>query len=114
MQKTLLVLCLVFMTLLLGYNLYLRILREKFVDKVDNNHNCHPDSAVHRPYNSYMSPAKGWCTSNSYGPAPFGGEHDDEIYNRSPIKCPANYKRISAKESVESESKSFCKQPDPY
>ena len=113
MQKTLLVLCLVFITLLLGYNLYLRIIREKFVEKVDNYHNCPPDSSVHRPYNSYMNPAKGWCTSNSYGPAPLE-DHYDEIYNRSPIKCPSDYKRISAEESVESESKSFCKKPDSY
>ena len=113
MQKTLLVLCLVFMTLLLGYNLYLRILREKFVDKVDNHHNCYPDSSVYNPHNSYMSPAKGWCTTNRYAQAQLD-EHNDEIYSRSPIKCPADYKRISAEESVESESKSFCKKPDPY
>ena len=113
MQKLLLVLCLVYMALLLGYNLYLRILREKFVEKVDNYHNCHPHSVVHRPHNSYMTHAKGWCTSNSYGPAPLE-QHYDEKYNKSPIKCPADFKRISAKESIDTETKSFCKIPDEY
>ncbi len=113
MQKLLLVICLVFMAVLLGYNLYLRILREKFVDKVNNYHNCHPNSVVHKPYNSHASFAKGWCTTNSYGPAPLD-DHYDELYNRSPIKCPADFKRISAKESIDTETKSFCKKPEPY
>ena len=111
MQKLLLTLCLLFMALLLGYNLYLRILRERFVEKVDNYHNCHPNSVVHKPYNSYMTPVKGWCTTNSYGPSPLD-DFLDEPYNRSPIKCPADFERISAEESIDTETKSFCKRPD--
>ena len=109
MQKLLLVICLLFLALLLGYNLYLRILREQFVEKVDNYHNCHPESSVHRPANSYMTHAKGWCTSNSYSPMPV--PDDFQSFEKSPIKCPSDYSRDSAKESIKTEGKSFCRIP---
>jgi hypothetical protein len=113
MQKLLLVICLLFLAFMLSYNLYLRIITEKFIEKVDRPHNCHPNSVELSPYNSHLTLAKGWCTTNSYGPAPLENHHD-ETYNRSPIKCPADFQRISPEESIDTESKSFCKSPDPY
>ena len=96
----------------IGYNLYLRILREKFVEKVDNYHNFYGTKFCSQTF-KFLYVTRRWCTSNSYGPAPLE-DHYDEVYNRSPIKCPADFKRISAKESIDSETKSFCKRPGEY
>ncbi len=109
MQKELIVLCLLIIAALLGYNLYLRLIREKFDNHVDNPHNCPPFSGSHQPFNSYMTPAKGWCTSNSYSPMPV--PDDFQSFEKSPIKCPSDYSRVSAKESIKTEGKSFCRIP---
>jgi len=110
MKKELIVICLIVIALLLGYNLYIRISKETFTDNIDNPHNCPPFSGQHQPHNSYMSPAKGWCTSNSYQPMPV--PDDFQSFEKSPIKCQSNYSRVKAKESINTESKSFCKIPE--
>jgi hypothetical protein len=109
MQKELIVLCLIIIAALLGYNLYLRIITEKFNTDIDNPHNCPPLSVPQPPFNSYMSPAKGWCTTNSYSPMPV--PDDFQSFDKSPIKCPSDYSRISGKDSIKTEGKSFCRIP---
>ena len=91
-------------TISLGYNLYIRIYKETFID---NYHNCPPFSGVHNPYNSYASQAKGWCTTNSYQLMPVPDDY--QSFEKSPVKCPGDSSRLSAEESIETDTKSFCK-----
>jgi hypothetical protein len=111
MKKELIVVCLVIILLLLGYNLYIRII-ETFEDEKYNPHNCPPLTVNNDPFYSHMSPSKGWCTSNSYAQMPVKDEQPE--FNKSPNKCPMDYSRVSGAESINSESKSFCKKPKVY
>ena len=74
---------------------------------LNNFHNCPPFSVTHKPFNSYSSITKGWCTTNSY-------ESDstaDDLsgFEKSPVKCPDKYSRVKPLESHKNLSKAYCK-----
>lgn len=106
-MKELIVLCLIIIIVLLLTNLQ-RILTENF----SNLHNCPPFSATHNPYNSYMTHVKGWCTERNY--SSLTNPDDFDSFEKSPIKCPSDYSRVSAKESSGFKSKAYCKKPTVY
>ena len=84
------------------------VTKENFLPK--GLHNCYPYSSQHNAANSYKTLGKGWCTTGEYGPIP---DHDDfSAYNPSPVKCPPNYSRVRANESVKHRSKAWCKKPN--
>ena len=109
-MKELIIVCLVIMLIILISNLQ-RILTENF-SGVKNNHNCHPFSVTHNPLNSYMTHVKGWCTERNY--SSLMNPDDFDSFEKSPIKCPSDYSRVSAKESSTFKSKAYCKKPTVY
>lgn len=108
-MKELIIVCLVIMLIILISNLQ-RILTENF--SVKNNHNCPPFSVTHNPFNSYMTHVKGWCTERNY--SSLMNPDDFDSFEKSPIKCPSDYSRVSAKESSMFKSKAYCKKPTVY
>lgn len=109
-MKELIIICLVVILIVLIGNLQ-RILRENF-SGLDNRHNCPPFSNTHNPYNSFMSHTKGWCTDKNYDT--LVNPDDFDSFEKSPIKCPSDYSRVSAKESASFKSKAYCKKPTVY
>ncbi len=112
MHEILLMLCLIIILFYLFVNLYNIVVKESF--QTDNLHNCPPNSVLHNPYNSYNSLSKGWCTTNSYLSVSGGDNIDTDSFNKSPVKCPDSYARVSALESHNTESKGYCKKPQVY
>ena len=106
-MKELIILCLIIILIILLNNLQ-KILTEKF-SNINNYHNCPPFSDNHNPKNSHMTHVKGWCTNNSYDSEINDVDYDS--FEKSPIKCPSGYTRISAKESSLLNAKSYCKEP---
>ena len=111
-QKILLMVCLIIILVYLVVALYNIVVKESF--QTDNLHNCPPNSVLHKPYNSYKSFSKGWCTTNSYMSVSGSDDIDTDSFNKSPVKCPDSYARVSALESHNSESKGYCKKPKVY
>ena len=104
-MKELIIVCLIIMLVILLNNLQ-KILTEQFSNL--NNHNCPPFSVTHNPHNSYMTHVKGWCTTKDYN-TEINEEDDFDSFEKSKVKCPYNYSRISANESSLSQSKAYCK-----
>lgn len=73
------------------------------------DHNCYPYTSVLNPRYSFKSKSKGWCTTADYGDMPSGNDYS--IYNDSKVKCPANYSRVSPKDSHSYQSKAWCSRP---
>ena len=109
-MKELIILCLVIILIVLINNLQ-KILTEKY-SNINNMHNCPPFSVAHNPYNSHMTHVKGWCTERNHSSLMSPGDFDS--FEKSPIKCPSDYSRVSAKESSSLKSKTFCKKPNVY
>ena len=80
------------------------MLKEAFYS---GNHHCYPYSSEHNALNSYKSKSKGWCTSGDYKPMP--ANDDFSTYNEGGIKCPNGYYKIPPLESLDTETKSWCK-----
>lgn len=110
MKKVLIICCLLIILVFLIGNLQ-NILTESF-SNISNIHNCPPFSVTHNPYNSFMSHSKGWCTDKSYSIRINEDEFDS--FEKSPIKCPADYSRVSGEESSLFKTKAFCKKPTVY
>ena len=109
-MKELLILCLIIIIILLLINLQ-RILTENF-SGLNNPHNCPPFSVTHNPFNSHLTHVKGWCTERNYDS--LKNPDDFDSFEKSPIKCPSDYSRVSAKESSSFKSKAYCKKPTVY
>lgn len=109
-MKELIIVCLLIILIILINNLQGH-LKENF-SKIDNYHNCQPYSVVHNPFNSFMTHTKGWCTEKSYDKRMSPDDFDS--FEKSPVKCPSDYARVSAKESASFKSKAFCKKPTVY
>jgi hypothetical protein len=99
--------------LLLVLLLLISILNNK--ELFDNHINCGPDHTLADPINSHKSLLKGPCTKYkpySYSDM-FNFDNDNEEYViKSRNKCSGNYSRNSAKNSYNSESKSWCSSND--
>ena len=110
MKKELIICCLLIILVFLIGNLQ-NILNESF-SNISNIHNCPPFSVTHKPHNSFMTHSKGWCTDKSYSMKMSPDDFDS--FEKSPIKCPSDYSRVSGKESSSFNSKAFCKKPQIY
>ena len=109
-MKEIIIFCLIIILVMLISNLQ-KQLSEEFTG-LNNYHNCQPYSVVHKPFNSYMTHTKGWCTENSYNKTMSPDDFDS--FEKSPIKCQSGYSRVPAKESASFKSKAFCKKPTIY
>lgn len=103
MKKVILVILLLIL-LVLVYNTDF----EHFMPK--GYHNCYPYSSNHNAQNSYATDLKGWCTTGEYN-SNINDRDFPSIYQRSDLKCPDNYVRATGKESIMTDSKSFCLSP---
>jgi hypothetical protein len=98
--------------LLLVLLLLICILNNK--ESFDNHIHCGPNHTLADPINSYKSLLKGSCTKfqpYSYSDM-FNFDNDEEYVVKSRNKCSGNYSRNSAKNSYNSESKSWCSSND--
>ena len=98
--------------LLLVLLLLICILNNK--ELFDNHINCGPEHTMAEPINAYKSLLKGPCKKYqpySYSDM-FNFDNESEEYIKSRNKCSGNYSRDSAKNSYNSESKSWCSTND--
>ena len=110
MKKNMLVLCLFVILFFLINNLYKKMI-ETF-SSVKNLHNCPPFSVTHKPFNSFNTISKGWCTENSYDSDNNSDYDDFSGFEKSPVKCQPNYSRVKPLNSHKGISKAYCKIAD--
>lgn len=105
------ILILIFVTILfiilssnyLFYEDFVTSKRKKF-------HGCLEGQSVLNPGNSLNALSKGWCIDGDGGN--YNNEDDDDSnFVNSNKKCLLPYKRLTGKESYNSEEKSWCKIP---
>ena len=97
MKKELIICCLLIILVFLIGNLQ-NILNESF-SNISNIHNCPPFSVTHKPYNSFMTHSKGWCTDKSYS-MKMSPDDFNELFNIS-IKTEVTFRQHVYLENID-------------
>lgn len=98
---------LVILTISTIYMMYINsfAIKESFFD---SKHSCYHDSSDHNSKNSFKTKSKGWCTTGDYKT---GSDSEFNDSGESKVRCPQDYYRVKPNESVNFNSKAWCKRP---